>query len=269
MNAPEALNELVAAVQQAARYRTLDPGLVRWIGAQELNKRRNIKEAIKATRSRLHQVAGAYLPAGLDCQRWIEALEGVGRSLNEPELQALCRQWMAHHASTRERLPLLSSFYVRVLTPLAPVRSLLDLACGLNPLALPWMPLAPDAPYYACDIYTDLVDFLNRFMEHTGRRGGASVCDLTRPLHHPPVQVALLLKALPCLEQLDKRLPERLLDSICAEVVVVSFPARSLRGRSKGMVENYGDRFERLAAARNWSVERVEFATELVFIIHR
>lgn len=269
MNQASTLDELVAAVQKAPRYRTLDSGLVRWIGEQELERRRTLKEAVKSTRSRLHQVAGAYLPNGLDCEDLLRQLEASGRTPEDPDLKAFCLRAMARHASTRERLPILESFFERIFAPLAPLRSVLDLACGLNPLALPWMPLAPHTTYYACDVYTDLADFLNRFLQHIGRRGAAGVCDLTRPLQHPPVQVALLLKSLPCLEQLDKNLPERLLEMIPAEVLVVSFPVYSLGGRAKGMPANYGERFERLAATRPWAVERIHFATELVFVVQR
>ncbi len=297
MSLPTNLDELVAAVQKAPRYRTLDSGLVRWIGEQELERRRSFKEAVKATRSRLHQVAGAYLPAGLDSANLLNELARCGHTAEDPALRAFCLRAMARHASTRERLPILESFFERILAPMAPLRSVLDLACGLNPLALPWMPLAPDTVYYACDVYTDLVDFLNNFLQHIGRRGAAGVCDLTRPLQLPPVQVALLLKSLPCLEQLDKHLPERLLETIPAEVLVVSFPVHSLGGGApyprsghkyprrghkypqsghkyprsghKGMSINYGERFERLTATRPWRVERIHFATELVFVVQR
>ena len=56
---------------------------------------------------------------------------------------------MGYHSSTRERLPILEQFYARALADIPPARVVLDLACGLNPLALAWMPLgeaiaAPD-----------------------------------------------------------------------------------------------------------------------------
>ena len=48
-----------------------------------------------------------------------------------------------------------------------------------------------------------------------------------------------LLKALPCLEQIDKAAPARLLEYIPAEHLLVSYPVHSLGGRAKGMVAHY------------------------------
>ena len=53
-----------------------------------------------------------------------------------------------------------------------------------------------------------------------------------------------------------------------ARYLAVSFPAKSLGGRSKGMVENYSARFEELIAGRGWQVlGELEFSTELVFVV--
>ena len=176
---------------------------------------------------------------------------------------------MRHHASTRERLPILESFYTTTLASLGPVRSVLDLACGLNPLALPWMPLAPDASYYACDIYADMIAFLNGFFAHAGIRGQARVCDLAAGAPGDQVDLALVLKALPPLDQQAKHAGRDLLRALNARHILVSFPAHSLGGRGKGMAENYEQRFRALADAEGWSIERFVFPTELAFLVRK
>nr|AIA18839.1 Ribosomal RNA methyltransferase (FmrO) [uncultured bacterium] len=176
---------------------------------------------------------------------------------------------MRHHASTRERLPILESFYASTLASLGPVRSVLDLACGLNPLALPWMPLAPDARYYACDIYADMIAFLNSFFAQAGIRGQARVCDLVAGAPDEQVDLALVLKALPPLDQQAKHAGRDLLRALNARHILVSFPAHSLGGRGKGMAENYEQRFRALADAEGWSIERFVFRTELAFLIRK
>ncbi|MBI2888462.1 MAG: hypothetical protein HYY10_00900 [Candidatus Liptonbacteria bacterium] len=52
---------------------------------------------------------------------------------------------------------------------LPPPARVLDLACGLNPLARPWMGIPDDAEYLACDALSDLTDFLG---EVFAARGG-------------------------------------------------------------------------------------------------
>jgi 16S rRNA (guanine(1405)-N(7))-methyltransferase len=207
-------------------------------------------------------VAGAYLPDRPDYLRWLKL---ISQAANEDERRTALRQVMANHASTRERLPFLDTFYTTVLSDLPPIHSVLDLACGLNPLARAWMPLAEDARYYACDIYQDQVDFLNQFFGLDGQQGKALLANLLESVPTQAVDVALLLKTIPCLEQLDRSIGTRLLAQINAPVIVVSFPARSLGGRGKGMVQNYADHFAELVAGQPWQITRFDFSTEMIF----
>jgi 16S rRNA (guanine(1405)-N(7))-methyltransferase len=262
------LEKLISAVQANPKYRAITPALVRRICAIELAKGRDYREAIKAVRNKLHQIGGAFLESGADFPRWSAILSTLPPG-DTPALRDFCRTIMAHHASTRERLPILEHIFTETLAPLAPVASVLDLACGLNPLAIPWMPLADQAPYLACDIYEDLTVFLSRFLAHLGRPGGAEVCDLVESTPAYPVQLALLLKAIPCLEQIDKEIARRLLESIPARHILVSFPAHSLGGRSKGMPENYTSHFSELVTGRPWTIHRYQFPGELVFRIDK
>jgi 16S rRNA (guanine(1405)-N(7))-methyltransferase len=262
------LEELVRSVVESPKYRTVSEDLVRRIGLRELAARRSLKEAVKATRNKLHQVAGAYLDGRPNYTAWAEQIAAAAEA-GESDLQRVSLQIMQHHASTRERVGILSTFYTTTLAGLPPIRSVLDVACGLNPLARPWMPLAPDATYYACDIFADMMGFLNDYFRIAGVRGQAQVCDLVGDPPQQPVDLALVLKALPPLEQLDKRAGLNLLRALNAKYLLVSFPARSLGGRDKGMVEYYADRFLALAAAEGWPVERFEFANELAFRVRK
>jgi len=264
---PDLLDRLVASVQASAKYRNLEPGLVRWIGEAELRNQPSFKEALKSTRSRLHQVSAAYQEGRIDYARWIGELTKLPPSLSDSNLQAICRQMMALHASTHERLPILETFFTTTLSSLAPIHSVLDMACGLNPLALPWMPLAEDVSYFACDVYSDLAAFLNRFFSHLNIHGKAISLDLTQSIPDQPVDLALLLKTLPCLEQLDKSIAPRLLNGIHARHVLVSFPVHSLGGRSKGMLSHYETHFLNLLADQPWAIQRFTFPSELAFLL--
>jgi 16S rRNA (guanine(1405)-N(7))-methyltransferase len=256
------LAALVAAVREGAKYRHLDVGLVEAVAAAEMAKGRSFKESVKATRNKLHQVAGAYLPDRPDYTAWLRL---IAAATTEAERRAAYRQVMAHHASTHERLPFLEGFYATVLGDLPPIHSVLDLACGLNPLAAAWMPLAEGARFDACDIYQDQIDFLNRVFQLNGQQGKAFIANLLETTPSQPADVALLLKTIPCLEQLDKRIGPRLLAEINAPVIVVSFPVRSLGGRGKGMVQNYAEHFAGLVAGQTWRITRFDFPTEMVF----
>ena len=267
----DTLNELVAAILSSSRYKEVAPSLISTIGMQELIKRRNLKEAVKATKNKLHQVSGAYLETSTEnYAAWLLELHEVMRSGERNRLREWCRQIMRHHASTRERLPILEQFYAEIFAHLPPIHSLLDIACGLNPLALPWMPLAEGATYVACDIQHDMMAFLQSwFHAETAVQGYAQVCNVLAAYPTDKVDAALLLKTIPCLEQIDKTAGLRLLHAIQADYLVVSYPVRSLGGKHKGMIDYYEEHFRKLVAQKAWEITRLIFPTELVFIVKK
>lgn len=250
-------------VAQSRKYRYVSPNVVRRIGAVELEKRRSVKTAVKATKSKLHQIGGAYLEKPIDYERALADLQSASGS----DLPAVCRDLMSLHASTRERLPILAEFYDTIFAALPPIRTVLDVACGLNPLAIPWMPLPPDVDYLACDIYGDMMAFLNAAFPLLGVNGRAEVRDVigTPPTH--PVDLALILKTLPVLAQVEQTAVGHLLDTLRARHLLITFPVASLGGRSKGMVANYSAQFAEWANGRSWHVQRFEFETELAFLV--
>ncbi|GAB4199039.1 MAG: 16S rRNA methyltransferase [Roseiflexaceae bacterium] len=262
------LEALVTAVAEGAKYRAIDPELIRAIGRRELAARRNFKEAVKATRNKLHQVAGAYLDGRPDYAGWARRL-AEAQQQGETALRAACIEVMRAHASTRERLPILERFFATTLAGLPPPTSVLDVACGLGPLARAWMPLAPGAHYYACDLYADMMAFLGEFFALAGIPGEAFVCDLVAQPPPQEVDLALVLKALPPLEQIDKVAGLRLLRGLRARHMLVSFPAQTLGGRGKGMAAFYEQHFRSLIANEGWSIERFSFPSELAFLVQK
>ncbi len=266
------LDELITAVINSRKYKHVSPALVQKIGLRELSVRRNFKEAVKATKNKLHQVGGAYLDAQIPYQKALMQLQETAVSCAEtavssPEQRAVCQQLMRLHSSTRERLPILAEFYETIFAQLPPIRSVLDIASGLNPLALPWMPLAADATYYAIDIYADMMAFLQKAFPLLGVHGDAECRDV---ITHPPTQsvdLALILKTLPVLDQVDKTAVSRLFDNLQARYILITFPVRSLGGRNKGMAANYAAQFDEWVNGRLWQYQRFEFTTELAFLI--
>ena len=263
----EVLDQLIAAVLGSAKYRAIHPGLVARIGKDELAKGRKLKEAVKATKNKLHQVGGAYLGGQKPYAEWLSDLTEYQYDVETFELLLL--EIMENHASTKERVPILDHFYTSIFASLPPFESVLDIACGLNPLTIPWMNLPSGTKYFACDIYGDMIGFVQEVLNLLPIDGTAQSCD---GISNPPgteVDLALVLKTIPCLEQVDKQAGERLLEQLNAKYILVSFPAKSLGGRDKGMRENYEARFNQLVEGKDWAVERFEFETELAYLIRK
>lgn len=266
-SADDALDRLVEAVREGARYREIAPGLVRGVAARELAKGRGQREAVKATRNKLHQMVGAYLDGEPRYDRWLADLTAAYGAGDPAEIRRVSAAVMRHHASTRERLPILGEFYGAIFRRLPPIRRVLDVACGLNPLALPWLPLAGGAEYVAYDVDAAMIAFLQGYFALAPVVGRAAVRDIVADPPAERADLALALKAIPCLEQLDKAAGARLLDALDAPYLLVSFPARSLGGRRRGMAANYGAHFAALIAGRGWEVEEFAFASEVAFLV--
>ena len=259
--------EVVAQLRSSRKYRDLADPALRRVARWALRGRRG-HQAVKAAKRKLHQVYGAYMdPGALEAaERAAEALAGGG--LTVAQRRSTCLDVLRRHASTAERIPFLEEFYADLTAGLPPVRSVLDLACGLNPFALPWLDLPEGTEYLAVDVNTRLA----RLFDSLSGAWPVSLAGLAHDLVDgpPPVaaDVALLLKAVPCLEQQEAGAGRRLLAALQAPVVVLSFPARSLGGRDKGMRRTY-ERLLADLAGQEWEIEVRTYPTETVYRLTR
>lgn len=265
----EKLEDLVQQVQQGAKYRNIHTSVIANIAERELKKGRTWKDTVKAVRNKLHQVGAAYQPQGIDYDQLHSEMRSLSSDLHSPEAKRFFIQAMSLHASTRERLPILNQFYLETLQAFQRIDSLMDLACGLNPLALAWMPVTNETRISVCDIYTDQIDFLNAFFEHFNINGNAYCCDLTHQIPPEEFQVGFILKTIPCLEQVDKNIGKRIIYELNCDHLMVSFPAQSLSGRNKGMREFYSIHFENLLQDTDWKSTTFTFPNEQVFLLNK
>ena len=133
------IEPIVDRVLRSTRYRDVDRTLLDRLAAEELPKSRNADDAVKRVKRRLHQAVGAYRGAGAaDPLATVRTTWAGDRE--DAAFRAACADVLRSHASTAERLPYIDRFFAPIwgLTGGAP-RTLLDLGCGLGPLALPWM----------------------------------------------------------------------------------------------------------------------------------
>jgi len=261
------LDQLLAEVLKSSKYRNVCEDLIKNIGMRELSKRRNLKISIKSTKDKLHQICGAYFLEKPSYALWLEKLRNAKKSGDEDLFRKACAEIMSCHYSTRERLSVLDQFYKGIFSLLPSIHSIMDIACGFHPLSIPWMPLPQKVKYYAYDVYKDLIEFLDDFMIITNIDGYAEARDVVQ---HPPetdVDLAFILNSIPCLEQIEKSAGLKLLESVNANFFAVSYPVRSLGGRGKDMRKHYELQFNKMIQEKKWIIQRLEFRSELVFMI--
>jgi 16S rRNA (guanine(1405)-N(7))-methyltransferase len=257
--------EIVERILRSSRYRDVDPVLLRRLANEELSRARNADEAVKRVKRRLHQAVGAF--RGSTRSSGIAGAWSGDRS--DPALRAACADALRGHASTRERVPYLDTFYAGIWAVTGVPDRLLDLGCGLGPLALPWMGLPEDATYVASDVDRQPLATVGAFLELVGQPHRVEVRDLVADAPSEPADVALLLKLVTTLDRQDAGAAARLLRALEVAHAVVSFPARSLGGRGKGMERSYRERLDRLVAdaGRVREVAEASVANELVFVL--
>ncbi len=259
------LNKLTDSVLHSSKYKNICIDLIKNIGLQELFNQKNLKTAIKSCKNKLHQIGGAYFLKKINYNKWAKSLE-MGHKEKLPDI---CLEMMKFHSSTKERIPIINDFYSKIFSILPPVNSIVDIGCGLHPLAIPWMPLKTNTKYYTYDIYSDMIGFLNKFMDIININGNAECRDVIQSPPDIKVDLAFILKSIPCFEQINKSSGINLIEKLNAKNIVVSFPVKSISGKNKGMLKNYEEKFNKIVINKNWKIARLEFETELVFVIFK
>jgi 16S rRNA (guanine(1405)-N(7))-methyltransferase len=215
-------------------------------------------------------VCGAFFLGAPRYATWLRAIEQAVQLGDPGALRAACGEAMLLHTSTRERLPFLERFYAELLVEVvAPGSHILDIGCGLNPLAMPWMRLPENVTYTCYDIDAGLIDFLNAFFAAMSLSGHAELRNVVTDPPRASANLALVLKVLPTLDQLQRDAGATLLHELAAPRMLVSFPARTLGGTEKGMAATYTARFLALASSERWQVRQFTYSSEIAFLVTR
>lgn len=222
------VDAFTAKILASPKYRGLDEDLVRRVATEASERVRDKAQALKYARRKLHQAYGAFLQGSP-----VQAVDGVvAGALADPEqLRPLCLSAMRTHVSSAERIDWLEPFYDQVRQWCGTPASMIDLACGLNSLSIPWMHLAPGASYWACELDAQLVAALQRLHEVLPVEMDVSTCDLVTSPPDREADVALLLKTVTTIEQQAPSATHHVLLALRSRHVVVTFPRHSISGR--------------------------------------
>ena len=261
---PDQHNEIPEKLLQSKNYRDICPDTVRRVWSECARRYKKLKDAEKAAREALHGISGAFMSPdeakhlAWDMQDWYCKQTDVG-----------LERMLSRHASTRERLPIaaMDALYERIFAFTGKPRSVLDLACGINPIYLGVRGIDTTG----VDISGSAVYALNCFGE-TYRQPVRAVCaDVLCPGAIPKrrFDLALLFKLLPLLERQQSGSAMDVMSAVDAAWLAVSFPTRTLGGRNVGMAAQYSDWMERHIPAGRTIAGRFETENELFYILGR
>jgi len=168
------------------------------------------------------------------------------------------------HSSTAERLefyPILKEKLNKI-----GVRSILDLGCGLNPIAL----ASPQIKYFASDIQEDELTLIDKFFKKHNIKGKVFVYDLRKISNDlPEADICILFKILDLLDNKKKRgkLTEKILKKVPCKKILVSFSTRKLSGKPM----NYPKRFwfENVLEKLKFDYKKFESKNEVFYLIEK
>ncbi len=226
------------------------------------------KKAVKAAKKKLHQVYGAYFDA-FQPGKIQKMLNKISSEPDKESLETIVLGIMESHISTSERILFMEQFYTDLFKRIEKPKKILDLACGLHPFAVLWMDLEQDTEYYAYDIDTRLIALINTFFGYLNRSYKAECSDILISIPEIEADMVFLFKTMPCFEQQEKGISEKIITSLKAKHIVISFPSKTLTGKAKGM-ENYYHTFTlELINRLNLEYFKLEYPNEVFYVLNK
>lgn len=248
-------------ILSSKNYRDICPDTVKRVFEGKLPLYKSLKEADKAARASLHQITGAFMTAEEVHQAGKMAAEYAAG--NEEALE----KTLMLHSSTRERKNSWREMYAKAFEAIGSVpESVIDLACGLNPIALGALGVKKVRGY---DIQGGAINAVNAWAEAAGWDIRGECADLLCNIEFEKAELALMMKLLPLLDRQRSGAAVEMLEKCPAEHVLVTFPTRTLGGRNVGMEEQYSAWMDENTPACHEVMTRFIVDTELCYVLKR
>ena len=193
-------------------------------------KKSDKKILIKEVRAKLRRLVGRFTIANKERLSLVE----------EENTENL----LSSHSSSNERL----LFYpeLRKIISDLKIKSILDLGCGLNPLAL----ANQNIEYYASDINSSDLEVVDAFFKKEGMKGKTFVLDIRKkPLIFPKTDLTLILKVFDIIETKGHKQAEYIIKTLDCKYILISFPTKTLSGKAmnhpqRGWIEQLLNRLQ-------------------------
>ena len=297
------VNEIIKKIKKSRKYKGVYGKTIERI-VVDCVARFGQKRAEKEAKNLLHQIWGAFYSNRPDFEKILKKIKKDIIIYKKADIQSNTKElWIPAfrlpagrqagmtkeiilpvlklQSSVYERVSILENFYKKIFEiidlPAGGPISIIDHACGLNPLTIPWMNLPENTEYTAYDIDGEEINFLNQIFDlfkntPTHQRMGVNtkfalgdiLCD-----EFDYADVVFMLKLLPCLEHQKKNCSLDILRKQKCKYLVISFPIKSIGGKDKGMTSFYGNSFKNMIKEEKWQVSEILFDTELVFVIKK
>ncbi|MFH1425726.1 MAG: hypothetical protein ABIG28_03320 [archaeon] len=203
---------------------------------------RQLKIIIKEVRAKLRSLTGQFQKT----------------SKNRANFLSSPKALLKTHTSTAERIKGYSKLksIIKKINP----QSILDLGCGLNPIAL----ASKKTKYYASDIKEDELDIIKQFFKKNKINGKTFVYDLRKISKQdlPKADLCLIFKVL---DIIDKNLSEKIILSIPCKKIMVSFSTIKISGKRMNHPKRIW--FEKILERKELKYKKFQIDNEVFYLI--
>ncbi len=166
------------------------------------------------------------------------------------------------HYSTAERFDFYP--YLKKIIKKLNINSIIDLGCGLNPLAL----AEKNVDYCALDINEEDLSLVKKYFEKNSINGRVIICDLRKlPENIPKADLAIIFKVLDIIEKSNYKLAEKIIQNAGAKYILVSFATRTISG--KPMVFKRRKWLEYIIKRLNYPYNTFNSNNEIFYLINK
>jgi hypothetical protein len=249
--------QLIEKIKQKKELSTLSDSIVIEVLENYLKKNRisleikaekQLKVIVKEVRAQLRLYTGRFQKSAKKRQIL----------LKQNKIQELLRT----HSSTEERIHFYQKLK-RIIRSLN-VKSVLDLGCGINPIAL----ADKNTIYYAADINQSDLDLINIYFKKNKIKGKIFYYNLKNIKPDlPKADLCLLLKVLDVLEEKGHKIAEKIIKNISCKYFLVSFPTKTL---SKAPMKHpQRGWIERLLTRLEYKFNLIKSKNEIFYLVEK
>ncbi len=270
MKKPElSLSDLATEIQDSRKYRGLHIPLetITDLVANASVEEHDPKMVKKIVREKLHHIVAPYL-GDPDYPSVVLEMAHAFQSDEKDAIKNFCLGMLTSHASTRERIPVMTEFYKKIFSVTGLPDSIFDLACGLNPFAIPWMGLPVSVNYHAYDIHLPRIELINQFFIGMKMAATAIHRDIISNPPATPADVAFIFKEAHRMEQRQSGCSRELWRKLPVDWLVVTLPSVSLTGRHD-LSAKHRKLVENSITGYSWSLQEFNIGGEMVFCIDK
>jgi len=229
---------------------------------------------IKTVRAELRKVYGAFILE--DYGKKYKILEKLTKGLSPDGEMDVHKELFALHKSTKERMSHFEEIYDQIFFLLKnhglkkSKYTVLDLACGLNPLSNIYFRNKIEK-YYASDISSQDCEFLRAYFQKANIDSEVFPMDLADEKNYPILSrikcdICFIFKTLDGLERVQRNITQKLLGSINTEYFAITFPTLTLSGHRE-IKEHRRLWLEKMLDDLGWKWEKQLIENELLYFV--